>query len=178
MKKILLFISLFIFFACEKQINEHCLKADFSIKSVFQAECSEWGYYDNGVFHHVLSPFVLDSVTNLKDTTFTSLTGEVIVIKDDTTYVQFGTELFKICHRIDFGTAEIRYLVKNKTKFTIGYYEFKTEIYCSDGTVYENIFHGAGVPKWELIEEIAYFETHGRKIIDIIITDYYLDHKY
>lgn len=179
MKKILLIyilITLTIFFvSCKKTFNTEP-KAKIYIKTFLQTNYSEWGYYSNDKFHHVLSAFVIDSI-QLPDTSFTSMTGVSILVVDGITYVDINGELLPIVHRTTFGPVEIHYVVEN-CGTNMEAYEILAEIRCEDNSIYDLVINGGGVQRRATVEDIAYFEVEQKRVININIKDYELYKNY
>ena len=169
---ILIAILSFTMITCKKTENNFDKKVSAEILSCMQDEYSKWGYHDStDVWHHVLSPFALDSTTNLPDTIFSSITGEIMIIQDDTVYVQVGDTMIKIEHRIAFGTAEVQYHTINNSPFQVDYYEITFIVVLDDNSCLEHTTNGAGIPPKTSFIEKTYIETDNKKIIKLIITN-------
>ena len=178
MKRIYLILIMlsFALITCQKNDNNFDKKVSVDILSCTQDEYSEWGYHDSvDTWHHVLSPFALDTTTGLPDTIFSSITGEIIIVVGDTVYVQVGDTIIKIEHRIAYGTADVKYEIINNSPFQVNYYEFIIGVTMADCSYMEHNSNGAGLPAKTSFIETAYIETKNKKIINLSIMNLKLE---
>ncbi len=167
---ILIIMTTTLFTSCQKDVVD---KATCDIKTWKQSNYTEWGYHADGKFYHVLSGFVLENVNNItiQDSSFTS-EGESFVIIQGITYIDIGGIFFAIEQRIDYGIAEIKYIIDNKSYRDIKCYDIWVEIRFSNNTTEEIIINGTGIQKRSTPEGIFSYDTNGKRIIDITIKDY------
>jgi hypothetical protein len=178
MKKLILFLALLpvlLFCSCEKLFDTEP-KAEVSIQTWLQSNYSEYGYYSDGEFHYIISPFELQEIDsiNLRDTSYVSSTGVPIIIENNSVYIEEGGEKYLVEHRIDYGTSEIHFTIKSTNYVKITCYDILFQIRFEDNSTEDIIFNGTGVQKRTSVEDIFYFETQGKRVIDVKVIDYSL----
>ena len=163
---LLLIISLS---SCQKDKID---SATCDIKTWEQSNYTEWGYYNKyNEFCHVLSGFAM-SDEDMPDTAFTSMTGVSILIIDNVTYTIIGLDTLEIKQRKFYDTAEIKYIIYNGSYRDVGCFDIWVEIRYDNNTTEEVIVNGTDIQSRAEVEDIFYYDSKGKRIIDIVIKDY------
>ena len=113
---------------------------------------------------------------DFKDTSFTALTGETIIVKQKIAYVLYSDgNMYQIENIVTYGITEIDYVVHNTGNFTIGYYDLYFTIKFSDNSEEEYYVDGADVKYHKSVDVIAYYNpVNPKHIVDITVSKYYL----
>ena len=165
--------------AKEGKVNVYAYVEEFH-----QDEYSEWGYYNNGKFHHVLSAFALEhkDKIDIKDTSFVSTTGVAIVVKDKVTYIDLGGgNLKEIEHRLFYDNCEVKYGIDNNTFCYIEHYSVRFKLIFEDNSIHFLDEKGYGIQEMNNVnylqctfKPIIDTEPYGKKIIKIEVEHFYI----